>query len=36
VVARLQQRPAIARRLARVLGDLEPADTGDVWALLRP
>jgi geranylgeranyl reductase family protein len=36
VVARLQQRPAIAGRLARVLGDLEPAGTGDVWALLRP
>ena len=36
VVARLQQRPAIARRLARVLGDLDPADTADLWALLRP
>jgi geranylgeranyl reductase family protein len=36
VVARLQQRPAMARRLARVLGDLEPADTADLWALLRP
>jgi menaquinone-9 beta-reductase len=36
VVVRLQQRPAIAARLARVLGDLEPADTADLWALLRP
>jgi flavin-dependent dehydrogenase len=36
VVACLQRRPAIARRLARVLGDLEPAETADLWALLRP
>jgi geranylgeranyl reductase family protein len=36
VVARLQQRPAVAVRLARMLGDLEPADTADLWALLRP
>jgi geranylgeranyl reductase family protein len=36
VVARLQQRPTLARRLARVLGDLEPADTADLWALLGP
>jgi menaquinone-9 beta-reductase len=36
VVARLQQRPAVARRLARVLGDLEPAETSDLWALLAP
>ena len=36
VVARLQHRPRLAEQLARVLGDLEPAETADMWALLKP
>jgi hypothetical protein len=35
-VARLQARPNVARRLGNMLGDLEPARLGVVWALLRP
>jgi geranylgeranyl reductase family protein len=36
VVARLRRRPRVAQQFARVLGDLEPAETADRWALLRP
>jgi flavin-dependent dehydrogenase len=35
-VRRLQQRPALARQLGNVLGDLEPARLSLVWQLLRP
>jgi flavin-dependent dehydrogenase len=36
VVDRLQRRPPLAEQFARVLGDLAPAQTADVWGLLRP
>jgi flavin-dependent dehydrogenase len=35
-VRRLQQRPALARALGNVLGDLEPARLRLVWQLLTP
>jgi flavin-dependent dehydrogenase len=35
-VARLQQRPHVARRLGNMLGDLEPSRLDVVWGLLRP
>jgi 2-polyprenyl-6-methoxyphenol hydroxylase-like FAD-dependent oxidoreductase len=36
VIHRLQQRPQLARQLASVLGDLQPARVDLVWRLLGP